>query len=153
MPKVLNSNVVSKDVGNTAKTYYNGVGRRKSSVARVFLALGNGTIEIRRQKCEKKAVAIEEYFSNSNALKTALTPLEVMDMRQRVSIVISVDGGGISGQAGAIKLGIARALLSYDESLRKELRVAGCLTRDAREVQRKIYGRRKARKKKQYSKR
>ena len=123
-----------------------GTGRRKTSAARVFLTPGNGKIVINSR-------TIEDYFGRQTARMMIRQPLEVTQMGDRVDIFITVRGGGGSGQAGAIRHGISRALVEYDEAFRSPLRRAGFLTRDAREVERKKVGLRKARKRPQYSKR
>ena len=123
-----------------------GTGRRKTSAARVFLKPGNGRIMINSR-------TIDEYFGRQTARMMIRQPLEVTQMADRVDIHITVRGGGGSGQAGAIRHGISRALVEYDEAFRSPLRRAGFLTRDAREVERKKVGLRKARKRPQYSKR
>lgn len=128
-----------------AQNYY-GTGRRKSSTARVFMSSGAGKITV-------NSLPLEEYFGRKTAHMIIRQPLETVDALNNFDFNISVKGGGDSGQAGAIRLGISRALLSYDESLRGSLRGAGFLTRDAREVERKKVGLRKARKATQYSKR
>jgi small subunit ribosomal protein S9 len=129
-----------------ASTQYYGTGRRKSSSARVFLRPGKGDINV-------NARSIENFFGRETARMIVRQPLDVAEMNDKFDIHVTVKGGGINGQAGAIRLGIARALLQYDETLRADLRKAGLLTRDAREVERKKVGLRKARKKEQYSKR
>ena len=123
-----------------------GTGRRKSSAARVFLRSGTGRVLVNNQ-------TLDEYFGRETARMIVRQPLEVADAVDQFDLRITVDGGGGSGQAGAIRLGIARALVEYDEKLRLPLRQAGLLTRDAREVERKKVGLRKARKRPQYSKR
>ena len=128
------------------KAFYLGTGRRKTSVARVRLAEGNGTILINGRE-------LNEYFTEDKDRAAVVGPLEVTEMRNRLDVVVRVEGGGITGQAGAIRHGITRALIEYDETLRKPLRAAGFVTRDAREVERKKVGRRKARRGTQYSKR
>lgn len=125
---------------------YYGTGRRKSSTARVFMKNGSGQIVINDKP-------LEEYFGRKTAHMIVRQPLERSDVASTFDFKITVKGGGGSGQAGAIRLGISRALLSYDEALRPTLRGAGFLTRDAREVERKKVGLRKARKATQYSKR
>jgi len=127
-------------------TGYYGTGRRKSSTARVFMKSGAGTITVNSKP-------LEEYFGRKTAHMVIRQPLERVDALNNFDFNITVKGGGGSGQAGAIRLGISRALLSYDETLRSQLRGAGFLTRDAREVERKKVGLRKARKATQYSKR
>lgn len=139
-----------------AKQYYCGTGRRKTSTARVFLKPGNGDIVINKN-------TLDEYFGRKTARMVVRQALEVTNLQDKFDVVVTVAGGGMSGQAGAIRHGISRALLKYDEeegtdssgegSLRKILRKAGYLTRDAREVERKKVGRHKARKGTQYSKR
>ena len=123
-----------------------GTGRRKSSAARVFLQSGTGRVLVNNQ-------TLDEYFGRETARMIVRQPLEVADAVDQFDLRITVEGGGGSGQAGAIRLGIARALVDYDEKLRLPLRQAGLLTRDAREVERKKVGLRKARKRPQYSKR
>jgi small subunit ribosomal protein S9 len=127
------------------ETYY-GTGRRKSSTARVFLSRGGGSIVVNRRP-------LDVYFGRETARMIVRQPLEVAEMMDKVDIRVSVAGGGNSGQAGAIRHGITRALLQYDEGFRPTLRKAGFVTRDSREVERKKVGFRKARKKSQYSKR
>ena len=123
-----------------------GTGRRKSSAARVFLQSGTGRVLVNNR-------TLDEYFGRETARMIVRQPLEVADAVDQFDLRITVDGGGGSGQAGAIRLGIARALVDYDEKLRLPLRQAGLLTRDSREVERKKVGLRKARKRPQYSKR
>ncbi len=125
---------------------YYGTGRRKSSTARVFMKNGSGNIVVNNKP-------LDEYFGRKTAHMIIRQPLERSDMVSNFDFNITVKGGGGSGQAGAIRLGISRALLSYDETLRSTLRGAGFLTRDSREVERKKVGLRKARKATQYSKR
>ncbi len=127
------------------ETYYS-TGRRKSSSARVFLKKGSGNIVVNNRTLDK-------YFGRETGRMIVQQPLEKLDMMKMFDITVSVSGGGISGQAGAIRHGITRALLKYDEGLRKTLRQAGFVTRDAREVERKKVGLHKARKRPQYSKR
>ncbi len=129
-----------------AASHYYGTGRRKSSTARVFMKNGSGNIVVNNKP-------LDEYFGRKTAHMIIRQPLERSDMVSNFDFNITVKGGGGSGQAGAIRLGISRALLSYDEALRPTLRGAGFLTRDAREVERKKVGLRKARKATQYSKR
>jgi len=121
-------------------------GRRKSSAARVYLTAGSGSITVNGRPLDK-------FFGRETARMIVRQPLEAVSMLDRVDLKVSVTGGGTSGQAGAIRHGIARALLGYDEELRRPLRQAGFLTRDAREVERKKVGLHKARKRPQYSKR
>jgi small subunit ribosomal protein S9 len=123
-----------------------GTGRRKSSTARVYMQSGNGRITINQRP-------IDEFFGRETGRMIVRQPLEVVQLASAFDITVQVEGGGITGQAGAIRHGIARALISYDETLRKPLRAAGFVTRDAREVERKKVGRRKARRGPQYSKR
>ncbi len=126
-------------------TYY-GTGRRKTSTARVYLTAGSGKIVINER-------TLEQFFGRETGHLIVRQPLELVQMRDKFDITVSVVGGGITGQAGAIRHGITRALMEYDETLRKVLRVAGFVTRDAREVERKKVGRRKARRGTQFSKR
>jgi len=126
-------------------TYY-GTGRRKTSTARVYLTAGSGKIVINER-------TLEQFFGRETGHLIVRQPLELVQMRDKFDITVSVAGGGITGQAGAIRHGITRALMSYDETLRKSLRAAGFVTRDAREVERKKVGRRKARRGTQFSKR
>ncbi|MBT5098604.1 MAG: 30S ribosomal protein S9 [Proteobacteria bacterium] len=129
-----------------ATTQYYGTGRRKSSSARVYLKPGKGQIVVNSREDNV-------YFGRETSRRIIRQPLEATDTLSQFDISVSVSGGGSNGQAGAIQLGIARALLVYNEELRGELRKGGFLTRDAREVERKKVGLRKARKKEQYSKR
>ncbi len=128
-----------------ATTYY-GTGRRKSSTARVHLTPGSGKITI-------NARSIDEFFGRETGRMIVRQPLELVQMASRFDVEVAVDGGGITGQAGAIRHGITRALMQFDETLRKQLRGAGFVSRDAREVERKKVGRRKARRGTQFSKR
>lgn len=125
---------------------YYGTGRRKTSSARVFMSAGGGKITINK-------LPIEDFFGRETARMIVRQPLESLDMADKFDFDITVKGGGNSGQAGAIRLGVARALLSYDEELRGDLRRHGYLTRDARKVERKKVGLRKARRAVQFSKR
>ncbi len=127
------------------QTYYS-TGRRKSSSARVFLRRGSGNVTINNR-------SMDTYFGRETGRMIVRQPLETVDMVSQFDINVTVKGGGISGQAGAIRHGITRALIEYDASLRKILRAAGFVTRDAREVERKKIGLHKARKRPQYSKR
>ena len=127
------------------ETYY-GTGRRKSSAARVFLTKGSGKIIINDRP-------IDEFFGRETARMIVRQPLEKVEMADKFDIKATVSGGGISGQAGAIRHGLTRALMEYDGELRGTLRKAGYVTRDAREVERKKVGLHKARKATQYSKR
>ena len=129
-----------------AESHYYGTGRRKSSTARVFLIQGTGEIIVNRRP-------LDQYFGRETARMIVRQPLDVADLSSTVNIRATVVGGGSSGQAGAIRHGITRALLKYDETLRGALRKAGFVTRDSREVERKKVGLRKARKRPQYSKR
>lgn len=130
----------------TDKNQNYGTGRRKSSSARVFLKLGNGKININKR-------SLENYFSRNTARMIVLQPLKILDMINKFDFYITVKGGGTSGQAGAIRHGISRALLQYDAALLPNLRKLGLLTRDSRKVERKKVGLRKARRSPQYSKR
>jgi len=123
-----------------------GTGRRKSSTARVFIKPGSGNISINGR-------SIEEFFGRPTLRMIVRQPLVVADSTDRFDINITVAGGGTSGQAGAIRHGLTRALMDYDETLRPALRAAGYVTRDARKVERKKVGLRKARKRPQFSKR
>jgi len=126
--------------------YYYGTGRRKSSVARVFLKSGKGAIVVNGKP-------IDEYFARETGRMVARQPLEVTSNQGSFDILVNVFGGGESGQAGAIRHGIARALVDFDATLKSALSQAGLITRDAREVERKKVGLRKARRRKQFSKR
>ena len=130
----------------TGEQYFYGTGRRKSSTARVFLSRGSGDIVVNRRP-------LDQYFGRETARMVIRQPLEVADMLGKVDIKVNVSGGGNTGQAGAIRHGITRALLQYDEMLRPALRKAGFVTRDSRKVERKKVGLHKARKRPQYSKR
>ncbi len=127
-------------------TQYYGTGRRKTSTARVFLVSGTGKITV-------NGTPLDEYFGRPTARMVVRQPLELTDRLETFDVNVTVKGGGNTGQAGAIRHGITRALMAYDESLRPDLRSAGYVTRDAREVERKKVGLRKARKKPQFSKR
>jgi len=127
-------------------TQYYGTGRRKTSTARVFMVQGSGKIVVNGK-------TIEEYFGREVARLLVRQPLELVDMAAKFDLNITVKGGGSFGQAGAIRHGLTRALMHYDEALRPALRAAGFVTRDAREVERKKVGLRKARKSVQFSKR
>ena len=129
-----------------AENQYYGTGRRKSSTARVFIKAGSGKIVINQR-------SLEQYFGRPTARMVVRQPLELVEMTEKLDLYITVNGGGISGQASAIRHGITRALMQYDETLRGELRKAGFVTRDAREVERKKVGFHKARRRKQFSKR
>jgi small subunit ribosomal protein S9 len=123
-----------------------GTGRRKTSTARVYMQKGTGRITVNSRP-------LDEFFGRETGRMIVRQPLELVQMTDRFDFAVQVSGGGITGQAGAIRHGIARALIGYDESLRRPLRQAGFVTRDAREVERKKVGRRKARRGPQYSKR
>ena len=123
-----------------------GTGRRKTATARVYLKPGTGRITV-------NARPVDEFFGRETGRMIVRQPLEASQLTGRFDITATVKGGGITGQAGAIRHGITRALIEYDENLRKPLRAAGFVTRDAREVERKKVGRRKARRGPQYSKR
>ena len=129
-----------------ADTQYYGTGRRKSSTARVFLRPGTGSITVNSRP-------LDEFFGRETARMVVRQPLELVEMTEKFDLYITVRDGGISGQAGAIRHGITRALMEYDEALRPALRKAGFVTRDARRVERKKVGLHKARKKPQFSKR
>jgi small subunit ribosomal protein S9 len=123
-----------------------GTGRRKTATARVYLKPGSGRITVNER-------SLDEFFGRETGRMIVRQPLEAVKLVDKFDIAVTVCGGGITGQAGAIRHGITRALIEYDESLRKPLRDAGFVTRDAREVERKKVGRRKARRGTQYSKR
>ena len=129
-----------------ATEIYYGTGRRKSSAARVYMTKGSGQVVINDRP-------IDEFFSRETSRMIVRQPLELLEMTDKFDLKVTVKGGGISGQAGAIRLGLTRALMLYDEELRRPLRKAGYVTRDAREVERKKVGLHKARKASQYSKR
>ena len=129
-----------------ANQQYYGTGRRKSSTARVFLSKGTGQIVVNDRP-------LDQFFGRETACMIVRQPLQKLDVAGQWDIKATVMGGGISGQAGAIRLGLTRALIEYDEQNRKPLRKAGYVTRDAREVERKKVGLHKARKAPQYSKR
>ena len=128
-----------------AATQY-GTGRRKTATARVYMKAGTGAITVNDRP-------LDEFFGRETGRMIVRQPLQVAEVENRFDISVRVDGGGITGQAGAIRHGITRALMEYDEALRPTLRKAGFVTRDAREVERKKVGRRKARRGPQYSKR
>lgn len=125
---------------------YQGTGRRKSSTARVRLQSGSGNITVNSRP-------LDEYFGRETARMIVRQPLLILDMEETFDIQVNVQGGGGSGQAGAIRHGITRALMKYDETLRTPLRQAGFVTRDAREVERKKVGLKGARRRPQFSKR
>jgi small subunit ribosomal protein S9 len=128
------------------KSYDYGTGRRKTAAARVFLASGKGRILINGKP-------LDEYFGRVTSRMIVRQPLETVGLADKLDISVTVEGGGNTGQAGAIRHGVARALVEYDEGLRGALRKAGFLTRDARAVERKKVGLHKARRAPQYSKR
>ena len=121
-------------------------GRRKSSTARVFMGSGSGKIVVNGRP-------VDEFFGRETSRMIVRQPLVVSEMSDKFDITVTVEGGGITGQAGAIRLGIARALVEYNDTLKPELRKAGLMTRDAREVERKKVGLHKARRATQFSKR
>ena len=123
-----------------------GTGRRKRSVARVFIKRGKGEIQVNKK-------SLDEFFDRETARMIVRQPLEQTDLLDKIDVIATVKGGGGSGQAGAIRHGLSRALLSYDDNLRSALRERGFLTRDARRVERKKVGLKKARKATQFSKR
>ncbi|MBU6951791.1 30S ribosomal protein S9 [Hahella sp. HN01] len=127
-------------------TQYYGTGRRKTSTARVFLRPGSGKITVNQTD-------LDSYFGRETARMVVRQPLELLEATGNFDVFVTVKGGGPSGQAGAIRHGITRALIQYDEANRSPLRKAGYVTRDAREVERKKVGLRKARKRPQFSKR
>ncbi|MCL1077452.1 30S ribosomal protein S9 [Parashewanella spongiae] len=129
-----------------AATQYYGTGRRKTSTARVFAKVGSGNITVNKR-------SLDVYFGRETARMVVRQPLELVEMLEKLDLNITVKGGGTTGQAGAIRHGITRALMQLDETLRPSLRAAGFVTRDAREVERKKVGFRKARRKRQFSKR
>ena len=126
--------------------YHYGTGRRKSAVARVFIKPGKGNIVVNGKP-------VNEFFARETGQMVVRQPLVLVDMLTRFDVMVNVNGGGESGQAGAVRHGITRALIDYDETLKPVLRKAGLVTRDAREVERKKVGLRKARRRKQFSKR
>ena len=130
--------------GESAQYY--GTGRRKNSTARVFLRPGKGVFTVNNRQ-------LEEYFQRESLCMIIRQPIEKTEMSGKFDFKVTVKGGGVSGQAGAVRLGVARALLEYDEQFRRPLREGGFLTRDARIVERKKVGLHKARKDTQYSKR
>ena len=128
-----------------ADAQYYGTGRRKTSTARVFIKNGKGDITVNKKP-------LDVFFGRKTAQMIVRQPLELTDTNGKLDVNVTVKGGGITGQAGAIRHGLTRALMSYDESLRSSLRKAGFVTRDAREVERKKVGLRKARRATQFSK-
>lgn len=129
-----------------SETQFYGTGRRKRSTARVYLTNGNGEINVNKRPLDK-------FFGRETARMIVRQPLELMNLTDKFTVNVTVSGGGTTGQAGAIRHGLTRALMIYDESLRPALRKAGFVTRDAREVERKKVGLHKARRATQYSKR
>ena len=129
-----------------SETQYYGTGRRKTSTARVYIKPGSGAITVNNRPLDK-------FFGRKTAQMIVRQPLELMQMSDTFDVNVTVKGGGTTGQAGAIRHGLTRAMMQYDESLRPTLRKAGFVTRDAREVERKKVGLRKARRATQYSKR
>ncbi len=129
-----------------ATVQYYGTGKRKSSTARVYLIPGSGEIKVNRRE-------LADYFCNETQRTVIRSPLTVTDMVGKFDLRITVDGGGVSGQAGAIRLGITKALLDFNNELRPKLKRAGMLTRDSRIKERKKYGQKGARKRFQFSKR
>ena len=125
---------------------YYGTGRRKEATARVFLRPGTGVIRVNKRN-------FEDYFPQATLRMMIERPLEITETKGKFDIIANIRGGGLSGQAGALRLGIARALLEYDAALRPRLKAEGLLTRDAREVERKKYGQKGARARFQFSKR
>ena len=129
------------------KESFTAIGRRKNSTARVYLSHGSGKFVINKKS------DINSYLKRESLVIHAMKPLDVLNLKNKYDLTINVSGGGLTGQAGAIQLGIARALLNSDEELRAQLKSHGLLTRDSREVERKKYGQPGARKKFQFSKR
>ncbi len=129
-----------------SQTQFYGTGRRKTSTARVYMTPGSGEIKVNDRP-------LDRFFGRQTARMIVRQPLELMNLADKFDIRVTVKGGGTTGQAGAIRHGLTRALMQYDESLRPALRKAGFVTRDAREVERKKVGLRKARRATQYSKR
>ena len=129
-----------------SETVFYGTGRRKRSAARVYLTMGSGDITVNKRP-------LDVFFGRKTAQMIVRQPLELMQLTDKFNVNVTVSGGGTTGQAGAIRHGLTRALMQFDESLRPGLRKAGFVTRDAREVERKKVGLRKARRATQYSKR
>jgi small subunit ribosomal protein S9 len=129
-----------------SQQHHYGTGRRKTATARVYLKAGTGQITVNDR-------SLDDFFGRETGRMIVRQPLEAVKLHGQFDIAVKVNGGGTTGQAGAIRHGITRALIEYDESLRRPLRAAGFVTRDAREVERKKVGRRKARRGTQYSKR
>ena len=126
---------------------FSGIGRRKNSTARVYLSSGSGNFVVNNK------LDLNSYLKRESLVIHAIKPLEILNLKDKYDLKINVSGGGLTGQAGAIQLGVARALLKSDDKLRSQLKTHGLLTRDAREVERKKYGQPGARKKFQFSKR
>lgn len=143
MPRASASRAETK---NMSDTFFYGTGRRKSSTARVFLRPGKGEIIVNKRP-------LDLFFGRKTAQMIVRQPLELTQLGDKFDIMVTVKGGGTTGQAGAIRHGLTRALMKYDESLRPSLRKAGFVTRDSREVERKKVGLRKARRATQFSKR
>jgi small subunit ribosomal protein S9 len=131
---------------DTSTETFGGTGRRKRAVARVKLVLGQGVITVNKKP-------VEEYFPRATLLQIVRQPLDVTQTGSRFDVVVKAEGGGVAGQAGAVRHGIARALVEMDEAFREALRKNGLLTRDPREKESKKYGRKRARKRFQFSKR
>lgn len=129
-----------------AQTQYYGTGRRKSAIARVYTKVGTGNITINKR-------TLEAYFGRKTDQMIVRQPLTLVSLSDKIDVMVTVTGGGPSGQAGAIRHGLTRALINYDETLRRPLRQAGYVTRDARQVERKKVGLHGARRRPQYSKR
>ena len=129
------------------KESFTAIGRRKNSTARVYLSHGSGKFVINKKS------DINSYLKRESLVIHAMKPLDILNLKDKYDLRINVSGGGLTGQAGAIQLGVARALLQSDDKLRSQLKTHGLLTRDAREVERKKYGQPGARKKFQFSKR
>ena len=129
------------------KEFFTGIGRRKNSTARVYLSHGSGKFIVNKKS------DINSYLKRESLVIHAMKPLDVLNLKDKYDLTVNVSGGGLTGQSGAIQLGIARALLNSDEELRTQLKSHGLLTRDSREVERKKYGQPGARKKFQFSKR
>jgi small subunit ribosomal protein S9 len=137
---------VSREGENVAEIQYYGTGRRKTAVARVYLRPGSGNVVVNRR-------GFDEFFPNQVLKMIIRQPLLLTETADKFDILVNVTGGGSAGQAGAIRHGLARALLEYNAELRPRLKAAGFLTRDPRKVERKKYGQPKARKRFQFSKR
>ena len=129
-----------------SETLFNGTGRRKTSVARVWLKPGKGSFKVNNRE-------INEYFPRESWQIQVRVPLELTETDGQYDILVNVQGGGLTGQAGAVRHGLSRALLQSNDTLRKKLKVAGLLRRDSRMVESKKYGKRKARRGQQFSKR